>query len=100
MRGYLRGLTAFAICVFAALPVLTVKVTAYSPVPKCTKKGSPHITASGFKITQGHYYRVIALSPDLAKGHKFGDQFRLEVGGKCYFVEFQDKMPNKHRRSI
>jgi hypothetical protein len=43
---------------------------------------------------------LIALSPDLARGFTFGDRFRLEVGGKCYFVEYSDKMPDQHRESI
>lgn len=79
---------------------LTVKVTAYAAVPRCTKKINPDITASGHRIKRRDHYHLIALSPDLARGFIFGDRFRLEVGGKCYFVEYSDKMPDQHRESI
>ena len=79
---------------------LKVKVTAYAAVPGCTKKINPDITASGRRITRRDHYHLIALSPDLARGFTFGDRFRLEVGGKNYFVEYSDKMPDQHRESI
>jgi 3D (Asp-Asp-Asp) domain-containing protein len=79
---------------------LMVKVTAYAAVPRCTKKINPDITASGRRITRRDHYHLIALSPDLAKGFTFGDRFRLEVGGKSYFVEYSDKMPDQHRDAI
>jgi 3D (Asp-Asp-Asp) domain-containing protein len=79
---------------------LMVKVTAYAAVPRCTKKINPDITASGRKIRRRDHYRLVALSPDLARNFKFGDQFRLKVGGRCYVVEYRDKMPDKHRKSI
>jgi len=79
---------------------LMVKVTAYSAVPQCTKKINPDITASGRRIKRCDHYHLIALSPDLAKGFTFGDRFRLEVGGKRYFVEYCDKMPDQHRKAI
>jgi len=81
------------------LPMM-VKVTAYAAVPRCTKKINPDITASGRKIRRHDHYRLIALSPDLARNFKFGDRFRLKVDGKCYVVQYQDKMPDKHRESI
>jgi 3D (Asp-Asp-Asp) domain-containing protein len=79
---------------------LMVKVTAYAAVPRCTKKINPDITACGHRITRRDHYHLIALSPDLATGFTFGDRFRLEVGGKSYFVEYSDKMPDQHRESI
>jgi len=139
MRDFLQGLATFTICVVAALPVLTVRVTAhslvpihpepaaicrpvevalcpafprdinselmvrvtaYTAVPRCTKKIDPDITASGRRITRRDHYHLIALSPDLAKGFRFGDRFLLEVGGKSYLVEYCDNMPDKHRESI
>jgi len=79
---------------------LTVKVTAYAAVPRCTKKINPDITASGHRIKRRDHYHLIALSPDLGRGFIFGDRFRLEVGGKSYFVEYSDKMPDQHREAI
>jgi 3D (Asp-Asp-Asp) domain-containing protein len=103
MRIFLTVLAIFAtICVIAAHPAsaLPVKVTAYAPVPKCTKRVNPHITASGHRISPEDHFYLIALSPDLARKHKFGDRFRLEVGGETYVVEYQDRMPNQHRKKI
>ncbi len=79
---------------------LVVRVTAYAAVPRCTKKINPDITASGRKISRRDHYHLIALSPDVAGNFKFGDRFRLEVDGMNYFVEYCDKMPDRHRESI
>ncbi len=79
---------------------LRVRVSAYAAVPKCTKRKNPHITASGYKIKSRDHYRLIALSPDLARNFKFGDLFRLEVGGKSYLVSYRDKMPDRHKKAI
>jgi 3D (Asp-Asp-Asp) domain-containing protein len=108
MRKFLKRLTAFAICVFAALPANAaspqnfhqVKVTAYAAVPRCTKRVNPTITASEHRITPKDHYRLVALSPDLAKRYQFGDRFRLEIDGATYIVEYQDKMPVQHRKKI
>ena len=100
MRVFLKRLTALAICVLAALPVLEVRVTAYAPVPRCTKTINPDITASGHHIIPADHYRLVAFSPDLAKQFKFGDRFRLEVGGKVLIVEYQDRMPGQRRKKI
>jgi 3D (Asp-Asp-Asp) domain-containing protein len=100
MRVFLKRLTTLAICVLAALPVLQVRVTAYAPVPGCTKKINPDITASGHHIVPSDHYRLIALSPDLAKKFKFGNRFQLEVGGEVFVVEYQDRMPDQHRKKI
>jgi len=100
MRAFLKRLTALAICVLAALPVLQVRVTAYAPVPRCTKIINPDITASGHRIVPADHYRLVAFSPDLAKQFKFGDRFRLEVGGEFFVVEYQDRMPGKRRKKI
>lgn len=76
-----------------------VTVTAYTNSPKCAD-GNPNITASLLRIKQHHYWKVVALSPDLARGYKFGDKFELRVKGKKYMVEFQDVMPRKHKNKI
>ena len=81
MRVFLKRLTALAICVLAALPVLQVRVTAYAPVPRCTKKINPDITASGHRIVPADHYRLVAFSPDLAKQFKFGDRFDWKSEG-------------------
>jgi len=100
MRVFLKRLTALAICVLAALPVLQVRVTAYAPVPRCTKIINPDITASGHRIVPADHYRLVAFSPDLARQFKFGDRFRLEVGGESFVVEYQDRMPGQRRKKI
>jgi 3D (Asp-Asp-Asp) domain-containing protein len=100
MRVFLKRLTALAICVLAALPVLQVRVTAYAPVPRCTKTINPDITASGHHIVPADHYRLVAFSPDLAKQFKFGTRFRLEIGGKVFVVEYQDRMPGQRRKKI
>jgi 3D (Asp-Asp-Asp) domain-containing protein len=76
-----------------------VTVSAYTNIIKCTD-GNPNITASLLRIKPHHYWKVIALSPDLAKGYEFGDKFELWVNGKKYLVEFQDVMPPKHKNKI
>lgn len=100
MRVFLKRLTALAICVLAALPVLQVRVTAYAPVPRCTKIINPDITASGHRIVPADHYRLVAFSPDLAKKFKFGDRFRLEIGGEFFVVEYQDRMPGQRHKKI
>ena len=100
MRVFLKRLTALAICVLAALPVLQVRVTAYAPIPRCTKITNPGITSSGHRIVPTYHYRLVAFSSDLAKKFKFGDRFRLEVGGESFVVEYQDRMPGQRREKI
>lgn len=76
-----------------------VTVTAYTNVPSCTDS-TPNQTASLLKIRPKHYWRIIALSRDLAKHYKFGDKFELWVDGRVYFVEFQDVMAKRHKGKI
>jgi hypothetical protein len=69
---------ALAACVLSvALPVqaygFQVRVTAYSADPRCTKRVHPCVTASTHRITKQDYYRLVALSTDLARRFKFGD---------------------------
>ena len=89
---------ALAACVLSvALPVqaygFQVRVSAYAADPHCTKRVHPHITASDHRITRRDYYRLIALSPDLARRFKFGERFRLQINHKVYNVRYLDKMP-------
>jgi hypothetical protein len=70
----------------------TIWVTAYAP----TKQAM----ACGDKIKPYHYKGVVALSKDLAKGKKFGDEFQLHVKGTVYSVVYLDRMPDGHRKSI
>ena len=76
-----------------------VTVTAYTNVPQCTDS-TPDETASLLHIKPKHYWKLIALSRDLAAGHKFGDRFLLKVNGWSYPVEFQDLMAARHRNKI
>lgn len=71
---------------------LKVTVTAYTNVRSCTDR-TPNLTASMLKLNPGHYYKLIALSPDLAKRFRFGDKFAMKAGNVWYLVEFQDVMP-------
>jgi hypothetical protein len=94
---------ALAVCVISlALPEIAygfkVRVSAYAPVPRCTKKIHPDVTASGCRICSADYGRAIALSHDLAKKYTFGDLFFLEVNGKKLIVEYLDRMPRKGRK--
>ena len=81
------------------VPVHRVQITAYTNVPQCTDS-TPDETASMLHIKRKHYWKLIALSRDLAKGYKFGDRFILRVNGKSYAVEFQDVMAARHRNQI
>lgn len=76
-----------------------VTVTAYTNVPECTDS-TPDETASLLRIKPKHYWRLIALSRDLARGYKFGDRFILRTNGKAYPVEFQDLMAPKQRNKV
>ena len=69
--------------------IYAVTVAAYSPEVRQTDK-SPQITASGLKIRNEHFGKVIALSSDLAKGHKFGAKFKLYIGNQVYDVVYED----------
>lgn len=96
----LRALVALVFLVtFATLPLQSVKVTAYTNARRCTDS-TPNIMASGLKINSSHYYRVIALSDDLAKGHRFGDRFELRIGDEVYVVVYEDRMAKRHRRTV
>jgi 3D (Asp-Asp-Asp) domain-containing protein len=77
-----------------------VKVTAYAPVKQCTKSINPNVTASGFVLEQRHSGVIVALSMDLAKRYKFGDQFKLVMADKEYIVYFQDVMHSRKRNSV
>jgi hypothetical protein len=70
-----------------------VTVTAYYYRPTATM-------ASGEKIKKEHYGKVIALSSDLAKGKKFGEEFQLKINNIIYHVTYLDRMPNWHKRKI
>jgi 3D (Asp-Asp-Asp) domain-containing protein len=100
MRVLLKRLTALAICVLAALPVLRVRVTAYAPVPQCTKTINPDITASGHRIVPADHYRLVAFSRDLGRHFRFGDRFLLEIGEESFVVEYQDRMASRWRKKI
>ncbi len=76
-----------------------ITVTAYTNVPKCTDR-TPNQTASLLRLRPDHYWKVIALSRDIAKDYKFGDRFELWIGGKVHLVEFQDLMPPRHTKKI
>ncbi len=76
-----------------------ITVTAYTNVTRCTDS-TPNITASLLHIKPQHYWKVIALSRDLAKHYRFGDKFQLYINGEPHLVEFQDLMPGKHKRKI
>jgi 3D (Asp-Asp-Asp) domain-containing protein len=76
-----------------------VTVTAYTNSLKCADS-NPNVTASLLRIKPKHYWKVIALSRDLAQGYEFGDRFELWVKGKKYLVEYQDVMPLKHKNKI
>lgn len=80
-------------------PIHCVMVSAYANHPKCT--GSTRgITSSSLRITPQDYGRIVALSKDLAKHYRFGDQFNLYVKGKLHVVSYQDSMPNHRRKSV
>lgn len=96
---------ALAACVLSvALPVqvygFQVRVTAYSADHRCTKRFHPDITASDHRIRRQDCYRLIALSPDLARRFRFGDCFRLQINRKVYNVKYQDKMPRTGRKRV
>ncbi len=96
---------ALAACVLSvALPVhaygFQVRVTAYAANPHCTKRVHPSITASRHRISKHDYYRLIALSPDLARRYRYGTCFRLQIARKVYKVRYQDKMPRTQRRRV
>lgn len=76
-----------------------VTVTAYTNVPQCTDS-TPDETASLLHIKPKHYWKLIALSRDLAEGCRFGDRFLLMVNGRSYPVEFQDLMAARYRNRI
>jgi 3D (Asp-Asp-Asp) domain-containing protein len=82
-----------------ALRVHRITVTAYTKVPGCTDS-TPDVTASCLHIRPEHYWKIIALSRDIAKDYSYGDRFELRIGGKSHVVEFQDLMPAKHTRKI
>ncbi len=81
----LQGMSSFC---FAA----TVKVTAYTAGYECG-----HVTASGVHLKKKHCWVIVAFNPRLAGKYKFGDRFRLEIEGKVYIVEFQDRMAPRRR---
>ena len=96
---------ALAACVLSvALPVqaygFQVRVTAYAANRRCTKRVHPDITASEHRIRKQDCYRLIALSPDLARHFRFGDSFRLQINRKVYKVRYQDKMPKTKRKRV
>jgi len=80
-------------------PIHHVMVSAYANHPKCTGS-SRAVTSSSLKIGPEDYGRLIALSPDIAKQHDFGDSFNLWVKGKLDTVDYQDSMPKHRRKSV
>jgi 3D (Asp-Asp-Asp) domain-containing protein len=115
-----EGMQAVNLVIYAVLPALLISmnaefleasvsqktenghkvtVTAYTNSAKCADS-NPNITASLLRIKPQHYWKVIALSRDLARGYEFGDKFELWVNGKKYLVEYQDVMPRKHKNKI
>lgn len=76
-----------------------VTVTAYTNTSRSRSCISGR-TASSLRIRSTHYWKLIALSPDLAKGYRFGDRFILRVNGREYPVEYQDVMAKRHKRKI
>lgn len=96
---------ALAVCVLSvALPVqaygFQVRVSAYAADRRCTKRVQPYVTASEHRLTRHDCYRLVALSPDLARRFRFGDCFRLQVNHKAYIVRYQDKMPKRGRGRV
>ena len=96
---------ALAVCVLTvALPFqahgFQVRVTAYAADSRCTKRVRPYVTASAHRITKQDYYRLVALSPDLARGFRFGACFRLQMKHKVYNVKYQDRMPKCNRGRV
>ncbi len=101
MRKALKILSMCCVLVLAIYPAiaLQVKVTAYTNDQRCTDS-TPNVTASGLQIKKNHYWGIIALSKDLARGHKFGDLFELKIGDKTYVVEYQDRMSARMRKTV
>jgi 3D (Asp-Asp-Asp) domain-containing protein len=93
-----------AVLIFCSIASTTkadehIIVAAYSATRGQTDS-TPNTTASGLKISNKHHGKVVALSYDLAKNHKFGDKFKLYVNGQCYDVVFEDIMNRKWRKRI
>lgn len=74
---------------------IDVTVTAY------TNSRSGHtVAASSVRLTKDHHWKVIALSPDLAKRFKFGDEFELKVKGRTYRVVYHDTSSRSHKKKV
>lgn len=76
-----------------------VTVTAYTNVEACTDS-TPNETASLLQIKPRHYGKIIALSRDIAKQYRFGDQFELRLNGRTHIVEYQDLMNKRFKNRI
>jgi 3D (Asp-Asp-Asp) domain-containing protein len=81
------------------VPQISVKVTAYAPIARLCDS-TPNITASGLRLKPHHYWKVVALSNDLAKGCRFGDRFKLVISGKEYIVVYEDRMAPRMRKTV
>lgn len=79
-----------------------VTLTTYVPNVRETDS-TPHITASGFKISKKNpkKHRIIAVSRDLKRKLKFGQRVRLKNAGK-YSGEYvvRDVMNKRFRKRV
>jgi 3D (Asp-Asp-Asp) domain-containing protein len=79
-------------------PLYHVMVSAYANHPKCT--GSTRgITASGTRIQPDDHGKLIALSRDIGRHHRYGERFQLWVKGQLHEVSYEDSMPKRKRKS-
>lgn len=62
--------------------------------------GSNGKAASGLKLNKSHCGYVVALSHDLAKKYKKGDQFKLHLNNKTMNVIYHDKMAPKYLNTV
>jgi 3D (Asp-Asp-Asp) domain-containing protein len=76
---------------------IDVTVTAYTNKNSSTNH---KVSASAVRLTTDHHWKVIALSPDLARRFKFGDEFELRVKGKVHHVVYHDTSSKSHKRKV
>jgi 3D (Asp-Asp-Asp) domain-containing protein len=83
--------------VASASEEIDVTVTTYTNLRSSTDHT---IAASSVKLTKGHHWKVIALSPDLARRFKYGDEFELRVKGKLHHVVYNDMSSKSHKKKV
>jgi 3D (Asp-Asp-Asp) domain-containing protein len=76
---------------------IDVTVTAYSTAKS---RNNRTVAASSVRLTKDHHWKVVALSPDLAKSFKYGDEFELRVNGKLYNVVYHDRSSKSHKKKV